>query len=142
MVFTCVELEAFTRELLRVADEEVLREFQLALAVRPEAGDLIRHSGGLRKARMKLSGRGKSGGARVIYLWLPRARRFIFFMLYTKSTKANIAPEDLARLRAAVETIKHQYNRGKTPKSHSTSMNSWAAWSVLLRERSGRGSAA
>ena len=78
---------------------------------RPEAGDLIRHSGGLRKARMKLSGRGKSGGARVIYLWLPRARRFIFFMLYTKSTKANIAPEDLARLRAAVETIKQQYNR-------------------------------
>lgn len=72
MDFTCVELEAFTRELLRVADEEVLREFQLALAARPEAGDLIRHSGGLRKARMKLSGRGKSGGARVIDLWLPR----------------------------------------------------------------------
>ena len=136
-----MELEAFTRELLRVADEEVLREFQLALAVRPEAGDLIRHSGGLRKARMKLSGRGKSGGARVIYLWLPRARRFIFFMLYTKSTKANIAPEDLARLRAAVETIKQQYNRLKRPKSHSTSMNSWAVWSVLPRERSGRGSA-
>ena len=44
MDFTCVELEAFTRELLRVADEEVLREFQLALAVRPEAGDLIRHA--------------------------------------------------------------------------------------------------
>ncbi len=52
MDFTCVELEAFTRELLRVADEEVLRDFQLALAARPEAGDLIRHSGGLRKARM------------------------------------------------------------------------------------------
>jgi len=32
-------------------------------------------------------------------------------MLYTKSTKANIAPEDLARLRDAVETIKQQYNR-------------------------------
>lgn len=72
MDFPCVELEAFTRELLRVADEEVLREFQLALAARPEAGDLIRHSGGLRKARMKLSGRGKSGGAGVIDLWLPR----------------------------------------------------------------------
>jgi len=60
---------------------------------------------------MKLPGRGKSGGARVIYLWLPRARRFIFFMLYTKSAKADIAPEHLARLRAAVETIKRQYNR-------------------------------
>jgi len=45
------------------------------------------------------------------YEWLPRARRFIFFMLYTKSAKADIAPEHLARLRAAVETIKQQYNR-------------------------------
>lgn len=106
-----MELEAFTKELLRVADEEVLREFQLDLAANPEAGNLIRHSGGLRKARMKLSGRGKSGGARVIYLWLPRSRCFIFFMLYTKSAKANIAPEQLACLRAAVQTIKNQYNR-------------------------------
>ena len=111
MDFSFVELEAFTRELLRVADEEVLREFQLELAAHPEAGDLIRQSGGLRKARMKLPGRGKSGGARVIYLWLPRARRFIFFMLYTKSAKADIAPEHLARLRSAVEMIKQQYNR-------------------------------
>ena len=111
MDFTFVELEAFTREVLLVANEEVLREFQIALAANPEAGDLIRHSGGLRKARMKLPRRGKSGGARVIYLWLPRPRRFIFFMLYTKSARADIAPEALARLRAAVETIKHQYNQ-------------------------------
>lgn len=32
-------------------------------------------------------------------------------MLYTKSARADIAPEALARLRAAVETIKHQYNQ-------------------------------
>jgi hypothetical protein len=110
MDYTFVELDAFTRELHRVANEEVLREFQLELAAAPEAGDLIRHSGGLRKARMKLPGRGKSSGARVIYLWLPQARRFIFFMLYTKSAKSDISPEILARLRAAVQTIKHQYN--------------------------------
>lgn len=110
MDFSFVELEAFTKELLRVADEEVLREFQMELAANPEAGDVIRHSGGLRKARMKLPGRGKSGGARVIYPWLLRIRRFIFFMLYTKSAKADIAPDQLARLRAAVETIKNQYN--------------------------------
>jgi hypothetical protein len=109
MDFTFVELDAFTREVQRVANEEVLREFQLQLVAEPEAGDLIRHSGGLRKARMKLPGRGKSAGARVIYLWLPRARRFILFMLYTKSTP-DIPPSQLARLRTAVETIKRQYN--------------------------------
>ena len=106
-----VELEAFTAEVLRVADEETLRQFEAELAAKPEAGDLIRHSGGLRKARMKLPGRGKSGGARVIYLWLPLARRFVLFMLYTKAKQANIPPALLARLRGAVETIKMKYNR-------------------------------
>src|SRR5437899_12857786 len=65
MTVCFVELEAFTEEVLRVADEETLRQFEAELAANPEAGDLIRHSGGLRKARMKLPGRGKSAGARV-----------------------------------------------------------------------------
>ena len=106
-----VELEAFTEEVLRVADEETLRQFEAEIAAKPEAGDLIRHSGGLRKARMKLPGRGKSAGARVIYLWLPVARRFVLFMLYTKAKQADIPPVLLARLRVAVETIKAKYNR-------------------------------
>jgi hypothetical protein len=106
-----VELEAFTREVMRVADEETLRKFQIELAANPESGDLIRHSGGLRKARMKLRGRGKNSGARVIYLWLPNTRRFVLFMLYTKSKQTDIPPAILARLREAVETIKFKYNK-------------------------------
>ena len=97
--------------MLRVADEETLRHFEVELAAKPEAGDVIRHSGGLRKARMKLPGRGKSAGARVIYLWLPETRRIVLFMLYTKAKQADIPPALLARLRQAVETIKAKYNR-------------------------------
>ena len=106
-----VELEGFTKEVMRVADEETLRQFQLELAANPESGDLIRHSGGLRKARMKLPGRGRSSGARVIYLWLPKTRRFVLFMLYTKAKQTDIPPAILERLRMAVETIKAKYNR-------------------------------
>jgi hypothetical protein len=106
-----VELEAFTEEALRVADEEALRQFESELAANPEAGDLIRHSGGLRKARMKLPGRGKSSGARAIYLWVPEKRCIVLFMLYTKAKQADIPPQLLARLRAAVETIKAKYNQ-------------------------------
>lgn len=111
MEVSFVELEAFTVEVLRVADEETLRQFESELAAHPEAGDLIRHSGGLRKARMKLQGRGKSSGARVIYLWLPETRRIVLFMLYTKARQADISPALLARLRQAVETIKKKYNQ-------------------------------
>ena len=56
MTVCFVELAAFTEEVLRVADEETLRQFAVELAANPEAGDLIRHSGGLRKARLKLPG--------------------------------------------------------------------------------------
>lgn len=106
-----VELDSFTAEVLRVADEETLRQFEIELATDPEAGDLIPHSGGLRKARMKLPGRGRSAGARVIYLWLPKARRIVLFMFYTKAKQENIAPEILKQLRVAVEAIKAHYNR-------------------------------
>lgn len=111
MTVCFVELEAFTEEVLHVADEETLRQFEAELAGNPEAGKVIRHSGGLRKARMKLPGRGRSAGARVIYLWLPEARRFVLFMLYTKAKHEDIPPTILARLRAAVEAIKAHYNR-------------------------------
>ena len=60
---------------------------------------------------MKLPGRGRSAGARVICLWLPEARRVVLFMLYTKAKSADIPPTLLSRLRAAVETIKLHYNR-------------------------------
>ena len=106
-----VELQAFTEEVLRVADEETLRQFEAELAANPESGDLIRNSGGLRKARMKLPGRGKSAGARAVYLWLPETRRVVLFMLYTKAKQADIPQVLLARLRVAVETIKAKYNR-------------------------------
>jgi hypothetical protein len=104
-----VELQSFTEELDRVADDETLRQFEMELAANPERGDLIQHSGGLRKARIKLAGRGRSGGGRVIYLWLPKVCCFVLFMLYTKSKQANIAPAQLKRLREAVNTIKKNY---------------------------------
>ena len=60
MTFRFIELQAFTDEVLRVADEESLREFQMELAANPESGALIQQSGGLRKARFRLPGRGKA----------------------------------------------------------------------------------
>ena len=44
MTVCFVELEAFTEEVLRVADEETLRQFEAELAAHPETGDLIRPS--------------------------------------------------------------------------------------------------
>jgi len=110
VIFEIVELAGFTEDVTDLVDDETLREFQNELIANPEAGDLIPGSGGLRKARMKLPARGKSGSARVIYLWLPKTKRMICFMFYTKGKTATIPPSILKLLKLQVEKIKTAYS--------------------------------
>ncbi len=58
---------------------------------------------------MALPGRGKQGGARVIYLHLPQHHTVIFFYTYTKAKSENLTPDQERRLKAAVETIKREF---------------------------------
>ena len=103
------ELPGFTKECLTVASDEELRRFQQVLAANPDAGDLIQGTGGLRKARFKLAGRGKSGSARVIYLWLPHVSVIVLFHFYTKQSKADLSANDKRALRTATQIIKDHY---------------------------------
>ena len=64
---------------------------------------------GLRKVRMPLQSRSRSGGARVIYLYLPQHQAVIFFYIYTKAKSENLTPDQEKRLKAAVETIKREF---------------------------------
>jgi hypothetical protein len=58
---------------------------QWSLMGRPQQGDLIRGSGGIRKMRWKLRGQGKQGGLRVIYYWAD-SRGYIYMInIYAKN---------------------------------------------------------
>jgi hypothetical protein len=61
-----IETPVFTRAVGELLDDEELRSLQLALLQRPELGPVIQGSGGLRKLRWAVAGRGKRGGLRVI----------------------------------------------------------------------------
>lgn len=74
MSFTFVETPFFTRQIVEFVSDEDYRTFQRELLADPERGDLLVGCHGLRKVRMALGNRGKSGGARVIYLILPEDR--------------------------------------------------------------------
>ncbi len=56
------ETSVFTKRVEKLLDGESLRLLQLRLIAEPEAGDLIKGTGGLRKIRWQGSGRGKRGG--------------------------------------------------------------------------------
>jgi hypothetical protein len=64
---------------------------------------------GLRKIRVGAKGKGKRGGARVIYLHLPKAGIIFLFSIYTKGDITDLSPDQKKRLAAAVETIKQAY---------------------------------
>ena len=107
MIF--VEVPSFTRQITELVDDAVYTEFQKQLLQNPKKGDVIPNSGGLRKVRMKLPGRGKSGGARVIYLHIEERVIIVFFYVYTKTKSQNLSANQLKRLRAAVAVIKQEF---------------------------------
>ena len=88
---TFVELPLFTEQITALVDDAAYGRFQTELLRRPDRGDVMPQSGGLRKVRMRLPGRGKSGGARVIYLHLPKYDTIVLFYLYTKARRENWA---------------------------------------------------
>ncbi|MFI5336172.1 MAG: type II toxin-antitoxin system RelE/ParE family toxin [Opitutales bacterium] len=109
MKLTFIELPLFTALVTQLTDDFHYRQLQNQLIQNPEAGDLIPRLHGLRKVRMALAGRGKSGGARVIYLHLPHHCAVILFYLYTKSSAETLTPDQERRLQVAVKIIKREF---------------------------------
>jgi len=83
--------------------DDQYRELQERLIENPEIGDLIPGSGGLRKIRWKLSGRGKRGGVRVIYYWAVSADQVRMLYVYSKSDQKDLSKDQLKVLRQLVE---------------------------------------
>lgn len=98
-----VETSIFTRLINELMADDEYRELQEALIQRPEMGDLIRGSGGLRKVRWRLEGRGKSGGVRVIYYWVTAESQIRMLYAYPKGRQENLTAEQLATLKRIVE---------------------------------------
>ena len=109
MVLLFVETPLFSRQLAECVDDEDFRAFQNELLRNPELGDLIVGCRGLRKVRMALQGRGKSGGARVIYLYLPDAHILYLFLLFKKSDTANLSQSQRNQLGTLADQIKSSY---------------------------------
>lgn len=104
-----VESHAFTAKVQLVAGaEEALRALQILLGEQPEAGKVVAGTGGFRKVRMALGRGGKSGGARVVYLFLPELPAIVFVLLYTKREADTISPAGKDFLRKAAANLKAQ----------------------------------
>lgn len=101
MIF--VEAKPFTRRRPDYLTEEELREFQNYLLETPDAGDLVKNTGGIRKIRWKIKGSGKRGGLRVIYYWhVPDSHIYLLF-LYLKNEFEDLSKDEYSLLKKLVE---------------------------------------
>jgi hypothetical protein len=73
-------------------------EFAAYLAGNPESGDLIPGSGGCRKIRWGLSGKGKRGGVRVIYTLKLSSGAIVLLTIYSKNVAENIPSHILRQI--------------------------------------------
>ena len=102
-----IESRGFTEKLRALVDDEAYRAFQNELQCNPQKGDLIKGACGVRKVRLRLPGRGKSGGARVIYLHLENHAVIYLLTLYTKKEQTDLTPEQKKAICSVVDEIKH-----------------------------------
>jgi hypothetical protein len=79
---------------------------EAAILARPDAWPIIQGTGGARKARIGLPGRGKSGGARVIYYFSATPSLVAFLEIYAKNTKEDLSSADKRDIRAAINEIR------------------------------------
>ena len=116
MILLFIETPLFSRQLAECVGDEDFRAFQNQMLRNPEQGDLLVGCRGLRKARMALPGRGKSGGARVIYLYLPDDHILYLFLLFKKSDTANLNQSQRNQLGILADQIKSSYaQKRQTP---------------------------
>lgn len=102
-LFTFVETRTFSRLVQDYLTDEEYSEVQARLRWNPEAGVLIRGTGGVRKLRVAAPGQGKRGGYRLIY-YVGRPMGIVWMLtLYPKSVTDSIPVHVLRQIREEIE---------------------------------------
>jgi hypothetical protein len=100
-VFTFIESPAFERVRPFYLDDDEYAELQQFMMQYPEAGSIVRGSGGVRKLRWRRQGSGKRGGLRVIYFVRYEPNEFWMLTLYAKAKQDNVPGHILRQLKEA-----------------------------------------
>ena len=103
---TVAETPTFARQadkLFSVDEKRAVIDF---LAEYPLAGEEIPGTGGVRKLRFGALGRGKRGGARVIYYYLDETMPVYALLAYAKSARTDLSPDQKRAVSALVAALK------------------------------------
>jgi hypothetical protein len=105
---TVVETPEFLARSSKMMSDEQRAQVVDMLARDPECGEIMQGTGGVRKVRVALARRGKSGGARVIYYFHSDRLPVFVLTVFAKNERANLTPTQRNAMAAVVKTIRQQ----------------------------------
>lgn len=100
-----IEATAFTKHVYKYLSNDEYSGLQNFLLQHPEAGKIVRGSGGVRKIRWAIAGKGKSGGVRVIYYFKRQDSEIWLLTIYSKSEVENIPAHVLRQIAKEIENV-------------------------------------
>ena len=103
-MLTVAETEVFTKQAARYWSSDENAAFVSFIASNPEAGEVVPQSGGVRKVRWSMAGRGKRGGVRVIYFNMLEDAKIWLLLVYGKNVKENIPAHVLKQVKEELES--------------------------------------
>jgi hypothetical protein len=108
---TVVETRSYLADAAKILTEVERMALIDRLAADPECGDLIPEGGGIRKLRIGVGGRGKRGGARVIYYYHSRRVPVFLLALFAKNEQADMTRKQLHDYARVAKAIAKEYGR-------------------------------
>jgi hypothetical protein len=105
MTLVFIEATRFTERIQQLRAESQLWAIQDLLCQDTEKGNVIQGTGGFRKIRMGLPGRGKRGGCRIVYLHVKSASRVYFVYLYPKNEEVDLSADQKKALKHIANAI-------------------------------------
>ncbi len=111
MYMTVIETPGYLDDIEGVLNEGEAAQLVDYLANNPESGDLIPNTGGVRKLRWGAKGKGKRGGARVIYYYYNDDIPLFTLAAYAKNEKINLSAREKSDLKKLLGSLVDQYRR-------------------------------
>jgi hypothetical protein len=108
---TVVETERFLKDARPLISDGERAELVVFIGANPEAGQVIPNTGGVRKIRWALPGRGKRGGARVIYYYHSASLPVFLLAAYAKNERANLTKAERNAMRRLAPALVTGYPR-------------------------------
>ena len=112
MIRLFIRLPEFEKQCKSIGlNEDDVTKIELTLLGNPTVGDLIKGTGGIRKVRIPIQNRGKSGGARVIYVDFAYYERIYLITVYEKSVTDDLSKSEKNELKVLVKVLEAELRK-------------------------------